>query len=100
MKSQKLWIGGKWVDAESGKTFAVLNPSTEKELGRVALGGKADVDKAVQAAVKAFPVWSKMLQSERARLVSKFTDTIRENADDLISLEVREHVVKIIVRFR
>jgi acyl-CoA reductase-like NAD-dependent aldehyde dehydrogenase len=86
-----MWIGGQWVDAESGKTFAVLNPATEEELGQVPLGAKVEVDKAVQAAVKAFPVWSKMLQSERARLVSKFADAIRENADELISLEVREH---------
>lgn len=35
MESKKMWIGGKWVEAESGKTFAVLNPSTEEELGRV-----------------------------------------------------------------
>jgi acyl-CoA reductase-like NAD-dependent aldehyde dehydrogenase len=91
MNSYKMWIGGKWMEAESGRIFAILNPSTEEELGQPALGGKADVDKAVQAAVKAFPVWSKMLQSERARLVSKFADAIRENADELISLELREH---------
>jgi acyl-CoA reductase-like NAD-dependent aldehyde dehydrogenase len=69
MESYKMWIGGKWVDAESGKTFAILNPSTEEELGQVPLGTKADVDKAVKAAVEAFPVWSKMPQGERAKIV-------------------------------
>jgi acyl-CoA reductase-like NAD-dependent aldehyde dehydrogenase len=91
MRSYKMWIGGQWVEAESGKTFAVLNPATEEELGQAPLGGKADVENAVQAAVKAFPVWSKMLQSERARILNRFADAIRENADELISLEVREH---------
>ena len=91
METKKMWIGGKWVEAESGKTFAVLNPSTEEELGRVPLGGEADIDKAVKAARSAFPVWSKMLQSERARLVNKFADLLRKNADTLMPVEINEH---------
>ena len=38
MKSNKMFIGGTWVDAVSGKTFPVLNPSTEEEIGQAALG--------------------------------------------------------------
>jgi acyl-CoA reductase-like NAD-dependent aldehyde dehydrogenase len=91
MESYKMWIGGQWVNAESGKMFAVLNPSTEEELGRVPMGGKADADKAVEAAVKAFPAWSKMLPSERAKIVSRIAGAIRENTNELVSLEVCEH---------
>ncbi len=91
MESHKMWIGGKWVHAESGKSFAVLNPSTEEELGQAPLGAKADVDKAVKAAMEAFPVWSNMPQSERARIVYRIAGAMRENAEELISLEVREH---------
>ncbi len=91
MERKKMWINGRWVDAESGKTFAVLNPATEEEIGQVPLGAKADVDQAVGAAVKAFPVWSKMLQSERAKIVSRIASALRENADELVSLEIREH---------
>jgi acyl-CoA reductase-like NAD-dependent aldehyde dehydrogenase len=91
MESHKMWIGGQWVDAESGETFAVLNPATEEEIGRVPLGGKADVDKAVAAAVKAFSAWSKMLPSERAKIVNRIAGAIRGNADELVSLEIREH---------
>jgi acyl-CoA reductase-like NAD-dependent aldehyde dehydrogenase len=86
-----MWINGQWVGAESGKTFAVLNPSTEEELGRVPLGGEEDVDKAVKAAADAFPGWSRMLQSERAKYINRFADALRENTDALISLEVQEH---------
>jgi acyl-CoA reductase-like NAD-dependent aldehyde dehydrogenase len=68
---------GQWVGTESGKTFAVLNLATGKELGQVPLGEKADVDKAVQAAVKAFPTWSKTLQAERGRMVTKIANAIR-----------------------
>ena len=58
MKQYKMWIGGNWVDAESGKTYPVYNPATEEEIARVALGDGSDVDKAVTAARKALPVWS------------------------------------------
>ena len=91
MQSHKMWIGGKWIDAESGKTFVVLNPATEEALGQVPLGAKADVDKAVAAAVSAFPLWSKTLQSERAKVLNRIARAIRENAEELVSLEVREH---------
>jgi betaine-aldehyde dehydrogenase len=91
MESKRILIGGKWVNAESGKTLSVLNPTTEEELGQVPLGGKVEVDKAVEAAVGAFPIWSKMIQSERSKVIYQIASAIRENADELISLEVREH---------
>jgi acyl-CoA reductase-like NAD-dependent aldehyde dehydrogenase len=87
----KLFIGGKWVDAESGRTFPVLNPSTEEEIGQAALAGPADVDKAVRAAMAAFPAWSSLLQSERARIVYKIAAALREAGEELVDLEVREH---------
>lgn len=91
MERYKMWIGGNWVDANSGRTFAILNPSTEEELGQVPLGAKDDADRAVEAAVEAFPVWSKMLQSDRSKIIQRIAAGIREHADELVSLEVREH---------
>ena len=91
MDHHKLFIGGNWVDAESGRTFPVLNPATEEVIGEAALGGPADVDKAVRAAMDAFPGWSRRQQSERARIVYGIGAAVREAADDLIDLEVREH---------
>ncbi len=91
MKSYKMFIGGKWVDAVSGKTFPTVNPTTEEEIGRAALGGPEDVDKAVKAANDALPAWSRMVQSERSRIMSRMGALIREHAADLIDLEVREH---------
>jgi acyl-CoA reductase-like NAD-dependent aldehyde dehydrogenase len=91
MTNKKMWIGGEWVNAESGETFVVLNPSTEEELDRVPLGGEADVDKAVKAAANAFPAWSRILPSERAETANRIADAIRKNAGELISLEISEH---------
>ena len=64
---KKLFIGGKWVDAVSGKTFDVLDPSTGKVIAAVAAGEKEDIDLAVKAARKAFDgeKWSGMTTSQR-----------------------------------
>ncbi len=91
MQNNKLWIGGEWVYAETDEAFAVCSPSSEEELGTVPSCGEADIDKAVKAAAKAFPAWSQTLQSERSKLVSRIAEAIRENADDLVALEVDEH---------
>ena len=91
MKSYKMFIGGKWVDAVSGKTFPTVNPATEEEIGQAALGGPEDVDKAVKAANEALPAWSRMVQSERSRIMSRMGAMIRKYAEELVDLEVREH---------
>lgn len=91
MDSQKLFIGGEWVAAESGRTFAVTSPTTEQELGRVALAGDADVDKAVAAASAALPAWSRTTQAERSKALLRIAALLREHAAELVELEVQEH---------
>ena len=54
VKDQPLFIGGKWLDSVSGKTFPTINPATGETICQVAEGDKADVDLAVKAARKAF----------------------------------------------
>ena len=54
VKDQPLFIGGKWLDSVSGKTFATVNPANSQTICQVAEGDKADVDLAVKAARKAF----------------------------------------------
>src|SRR5690349_15855966 len=86
---QKMFIGGKWVDAASGKTFETLNPSTGEVICRVAEGDKADVDAAVKAARQAFESgpWRKMNGSDRARLLNKLADAVEAHKDELAALE-------------
>jgi acyl-CoA reductase-like NAD-dependent aldehyde dehydrogenase len=86
-----MWIGGEWVDPASGKTFAVINPANGKEIGQAPLGGEADVDRAVKAAQKAFPLWAAKLQPERSGIVARLAAIMRENTDELIHLEMVEH---------
>jgi acyl-CoA reductase-like NAD-dependent aldehyde dehydrogenase len=91
MQNYKMWIDGKWANAESGKTMGVINPATEEEFARIPLGDKADVDKAVAAARKAFPIWSKKTQAERSRIVNQIALLMKEHAKELAHLETLDH---------
>jgi len=83
----KLYIGGRFVDALDGKTLAVLNPHDNSTIADVALASAADVDRAVVAARAAFPRWSRLAAGERGRLLLKLADAIEANADELARLE-------------
>src|SRR3954464_10020637 len=85
VKDQPMLIGGKWVDAQSGKTFETVNPATCEVICRVAEGDKDDIHLAVKAARKAFESgpWPKMTASERGRLMHKLADAIEANLEEL-----------------
>ena len=55
----KFYIDGEWVDPVEPRFLDVENPATETSAGRIALGSAADVEKALKAARKAFPAWSR-----------------------------------------
>ncbi len=86
-----MWIDGKWVDADSGRTFRTYNPHNGDAIAEVPLAGKSDVDKAVAAARRAFPAWSRKTQEDRSACVAQIAAALRENGDDLIRLEISEH---------
>jgi len=88
----QLLIDGQWVDAESGKTFQTPNPSTGATLAEVAEADKADVDKAVAAARRAFEgKWSKMSARDRGRLLYKLSQLIESRAQQLAELETADN---------
>jgi acyl-CoA reductase-like NAD-dependent aldehyde dehydrogenase len=86
---KKLFIGGKWVESASGKTFATLDPSTGEVLAQVAEGGAEDIDRAVGAARKAFEsgVWRDLPPAERAKALWRVGDLIEERAQEFAELE-------------
>jgi betaine-aldehyde dehydrogenase len=88
----QLFIDGKFVDAESGKTFNTPNPATGETFAEVAEADKADVDKAVAAARKAFEgKWSKMSARDRGRLLYKLSQLIEQNTAQLAELETSDN---------
>ena len=88
-KTGKLFIDNQFVDAVSGRTFETIDPSTEEVLTTVAEGDKADVDKAVAAARRAFETgpWPKMSARERGRFLLRVAGLIEKHADELARLE-------------
>jgi phenylacetaldehyde dehydrogenase len=85
----QLLIDGKWIDAKSGKTFAVFDPATGQQIAAVAEADAADIDVAVKAARAAFETgpWSKTSPMERCRLMWKLADLLEANADEIAQIE-------------
>src|ERR1051325_7491781 len=91
-RQYQLLIDGQWVDAESGKTFTTPNPATGEVLAEVAEADKADIDKAVTAARRAFEgKWSKLSARDRGRLLYKLSQLIEQNAAELAAIETADN---------
>ena len=80
---QKFYINGEWVDPLSDATMAVLNPATEQQIGTVALGNAADVDRAVAAANAAIEGFSQTSREERLALLKKVKAITEARFEDL-----------------
>jgi succinate-semialdehyde dehydrogenase/glutarate-semialdehyde dehydrogenase len=78
---RKMYIDGKWCDAEGGGTLGVINPATEEVLAEVAYGGRADARRALEAAGRAMPAWMKLSAWDRGKILKKTADLMRERAD-------------------
>lgn len=88
-KTQAL-VGGAWVDADNGATFAVTNPATGAELARVPNLDGAATQRAIAAAEAAWPLWRAKSAKDRAAVLRKWFDLIVANADDLALLMTTE----------
>ena len=87
IKTYQQFIGGEWVDAASGETLAVENPADGTVIARVPASGAEDVDRAADAAAKAFGTWGQTTPQERSIALLKLADAIEARADELGRLE-------------
>ncbi|MGE0749825.1 MAG: NAD-dependent succinate-semialdehyde dehydrogenase [Variibacter sp.] len=85
-----LFIDGAWSPAVSGKTLEVLSPATGEPVGKVAHADKADLDRALAAADKAFHVWSKVSAFERYKIMRKAADILRSRIDEIAPIMTME----------
>jgi phenylacetaldehyde dehydrogenase len=90
---KRMLIGGEWVEARSGNTLDVYDPSTGEPIAHVPAGDAEDVDLAVAAARRAFESgpWSRMSAAERGRVIWRIGDLILEHADELAEIESRDN---------
>jgi aldehyde dehydrogenase (NAD+) len=93
VKPGKLFIGGKWVDAASGKTFPTVNPATGETITVLAEGHERDAAAAVEAARRAFDSgpWPEMSAAERARILWKIGDLVDKYNEELGTLETLDN---------
>ncbi len=89
----KLFIGGKWVEASSGKTFPTVNPATGEVITQLAEAGEAEVEVAVAAARAAFEEgpWPKMSAADRGKLLTRIADLIEKNIEEFAYLETLDN---------
>ncbi|MHC1561193.1 aldehyde dehydrogenase family protein [Actinomycetospora sp. C-140] len=90
---KELLIGGEWCPAQSGETFATIDPTTEMPLIEVASAGAPDVDRAVVAARRAFEdrSWAALSPYERSRSLLAIADVIEQHAEELALLETLDN---------
>src|SRR5437667_6849804 len=78
--TKKMFIDGQWAAAQDGKTVGIINPATEEVIVDMAFGSRADTRRAIAAARKAMPSWMKLTPYDRAKVLKKTADLMRERA--------------------
>ena len=90
MHSLKFYIDGTWVEPSGGERLAVINPATEGVIAEIALASAADVDRAVEAAARAFPAFSKTSAADRLALLRHILDIYGSRAAEMAEIISRE----------
>ncbi|MFL6688500.1 betaine-aldehyde dehydrogenase [Paraburkholderia graminis] len=88
--TQRLYIGGAYVDATSGETFDTVDPATGETLATVQQASAADVDRAVQSARDGQREWAALTAMQRSRILRRAVEILRERNDELALLETRD----------
>jgi succinate-semialdehyde dehydrogenase/glutarate-semialdehyde dehydrogenase len=85
-----LYIDGKWINGQGRKGEDVINPATEKPLAQLPHATKADLDAALEAAKKGFAVWRATSAFDRAKIIRKAAELMRERYDAISKILVQE----------
>lgn len=86
----KFYIDGEWVEPLQSRPFELVNPATEEVFATVALGGPADVDRAVAAARAAFPAFSATSREDRLALLQSIIDRFEARQDEILAALTEE----------
>lgn len=84
------YIDGQWVASGGSRTVDVINPATEQSIGQLTLGSAEDVDRAAQAAQRAFATWSLTSREERVALLERLLSEFDQRADELANAITEE----------
>jgi aldehyde dehydrogenase (NAD+) len=89
---EAFYIGGDWASPSGDETFCVVSPSTEEAVGSLPVATSADIDRAVDAAQKAFTEgpWPRMVASERAQILARAAELLAERSSDIAAVTTDE----------
>ena len=87
LKRREMFIGGEWVAGSGSESQPIINPATGETIAEVPKGTEADVDRAVQAARKAYVEWFETTPRERSELLLKLAEAVNADGDELANLE-------------
>lgn len=90
MEANKMFINNEWVPSTGQETRDIINPSTEEVIGKLSLGSKEDVDKAVASAKAAFDGWNRLGPGQRAKYLGALADGIERRKEEILEAIIRE----------
>ena len=90
LRHARMLIDGAWVDSASGVTLTVENPGRRTPVASIPAGAAEDVDRAVKAAQKAFPAWSKMPPRQRGRLLLRIAEALESRIEEMARIIAEE----------
>jgi betaine-aldehyde dehydrogenase len=89
-KNRGAYYGGAWHEPKAGRFVDTINPGTGASLGKVADAGAEDIDAAVAAAKSAFKEWRRVLPLERAKILRRIAEILRQNANELAMIDAAD----------
>ena len=89
LETYKMFVNGEWIGSEKSETFESINPSTGKPWALIPEASASDVNKAVEAAYKAFSEgeWSKITPTQRGKYLRKLGDLLANKSEELGKIE-------------
>src|SRR5881275_470653 len=88
--TRQMYINGQWCDSAQGRTVAVINPADESIVAEVAHGTRGDAERAIEAAARAFPAWRAASVYDRAKVLKKTAELMRERSEAIARALTRE----------
>jgi acyl-CoA reductase-like NAD-dependent aldehyde dehydrogenase len=90
LRHARMLIDGLWAESMSGATLTVENPGNREAIAEIPRGNTADVNRAVEAAARAFPAWSKVAPRDRGRLLVRVAEAMEAQVEELARTIARE----------
>ncbi|MGB7782195.1 MAG: aldehyde dehydrogenase family protein [Pseudolabrys sp.] len=89
-KNRGAYYGGAWPEPKAGRFVETISPGTGQSLGKVAESGADDIDAAVASAKVAFMEWRRVLPLERAKILRRIAEILRQNANELAMIDAAD----------